>query len=217
MPGTRKPAKQHRPRLPRLDAHLHAVDRVATLLPSQQTELSAPMQAALDAFRQGRGDRNRWCDLADACNVGEALALAHIGGQPLLPIFAAAQAALAAVHGRQQQRGSWTLRGEEIHAIDEACYWHRWQLGQASQGELHDAIEAVKRRVSAALAGSVAPGTTVCRGGLGGGQQPELVLLSGEANPLHLSESDRRFRVEWPLEVGPANHQGNRTREGGAP
>lgn len=166
MPRPSRPRKSYRPRTVRLDAHLHAVDRIATLLPHQREQLARPTAAALDAFRRGAGSVAHWRDLADACNVAEALAELHIGGAPLLPAIQAAQAALAAVHGRHAQRGSWTLRGQEITALDEACYWHAWQLEQATQGELHDAIERVRRRTAGALAGSVGAGTVVCVGGL---------------------------------------------------
>lgn len=167
MPRSSKPRKSYRPAGVRMDAHLHAVDRIATLLPHQRQQLAGPTAAALELFRRGAGSRAAWCDLADACNVAEALAQMHIGGEPLLPAIHAAQAALAAVHQRQAQRASWTLRGQEITALDEVCYWHAWQLEQATQGELHDAVQQVKRRTAGALAGAAGPGTVVCVGGLG--------------------------------------------------
>lgn len=170
MPRSHKPRKRYVPKHARLDAHLVAVDRIATLLPHQQQELTGPTKAALEAFRRGLGDADHWCNLADACNVGEALAGLRIGGDALLPIFAAAQTALAAVHARRQAGGSWTLRGTEISALDEGWYWAAWQLTQASQGEVFDAVQTVKRRVQGALAGSAGGGVTVCVGGLGRSQ-----------------------------------------------
>ena len=167
MPRNRKPRKRYRPGALRLDAHLYAVDRIATLLPEQRQRLAGPTAAAVDAFRLGRGGPNHWLNLADAFNVGEALAKAHIGGEPLVPIFAAAKAALASVHARQQLRDSWTLRAAELQALDDAAHWHTWQLDLASQGELQDAVQRVKRRSAGALAGNVGAGTTVCVGGLG--------------------------------------------------
>ena len=166
MPRNRPPRKTYRPRPPRADAHWHAIDRVATLLPHQREALTAPMQRALDAFRTGAGSSAHWDALADACNVGEELAQMRIGGDALLPVFAAAQAALAAVHAQHKERNTWTLRAAWLQALDDVTYWHGWQLEQVSQGELLDAKEAVIRRIAGVLAGNVSQHTIVC-GALG--------------------------------------------------
>lgn len=171
MPKSARPRKRYRPHGVRADAHLHAIDRSALLLPRQKQDLTTPMHAALDAFRRGAGSVVHWSNLADACNVGQQLAHMRIGGGPLLPCFAAAEQALAAVHARHAQRRSWTLRGTELAALDECAYWHAWQLGLATQGELHDAILTVKRRSAGALAGSVGADTIVCVGLLGSNTQ----------------------------------------------
>lgn len=165
MPRSHKPRKRYVPKPPRLDAHLHAIDRIATLLPEQRTKLTRPTQAALDAFRQGRGSLAHWWQLAGVYNVGAELALAHIGGRALVPIFEAAHQALASVHARYLKRQSWTLTGPELQAFAEACEWAAWQMTQATQGELRDAIDRVDRRNAGALAGNVGRDTTVCVGG----------------------------------------------------
>jgi len=166
MPRSHKPRKRYVPKHVRPDAHLHAIDRVATLLSTQRSALSVPMHAAFDAFRTGHGSARYWCDLADGCNVGEVLAELSIGSN-LTPRFAAAQAALSAVHQRHTAGGSWTLRPAELVAIDEAVWAADVQLQHCSQGELHDAVHIVKQRTRGALAGGVGTSTIVCVGHLG--------------------------------------------------
>lgn len=166
MPTSHKPRKRHNPRPVRLDAHLHAIDRVATLLDTQRSDLSSPLQSAFDQFRVGHGSSPAWCTLADALNVGEVLTEAQIGSN-LRGHFALAQAALAAVHARQAAGGSWTLKGPEIAVLDDAVWAAQVQLDHCSQGELADAVETVKRRARGALAGGLAQDTLVCVGHLG--------------------------------------------------
>jgi hypothetical protein len=170
MPTAHKPRKRYRPRTVRIDATQHAIDRVSVLDADQRAMLTQPLAAALEAFRSGRATLRHWCDLADACNVAEQLARQHIGGEPVVEVMLAAQQALAAVHARHQERGSWTLRGVELRALDDAEWLARWQLEQCSQGEIADAISTVKRRTAGALAGGVGRGTVVV-GMLGGDER----------------------------------------------
>lgn len=166
MPRSHKPRKRYVPKAIRPDAHLHAIDRVATLLDTQRQDLATPMQAAFDDFRTGHGTARAWCTLADALNVGEVLTELQIGTN-LRGHFAQAQAALAAVHGRQSAGGTWTLRGPEIATLDDAVWAAKVQLDHCSQGELADAINTVKRRARGALSGGLSADTTVCVGLLG--------------------------------------------------
>lgn len=166
MPTSHKPRKRYAPQPVRLDAHLHAIDRVATLLDTQRQDLSTPMQEAFDLFRTGRGTAAAWCTLADALNVGEVLTELQIGTN-LRGHFAMAQGALAAVHARKTAGGTWTLRGLEIAMLDDAVWAAKVQLDHCSQGELTDAVNTVKRRARGALTGGLSADTTVCVGLLG--------------------------------------------------
>lgn len=166
MAANRRPHKAYRPRPVRTDAFLHAIDRVATLLNHQRATLLAPLQVAVDAFRTGQGTAAHWANLADGMNVGEVLCELQIGSN-LAPQFQAAQQALAAVHRRHAERNSWTLRADELASLTDAVWCAGVQMQHCSQGEMQDAINTVKRRTAAALAGSVAAGTTICVGLLG--------------------------------------------------
>jgi hypothetical protein len=163
MPRSNRPRKAYRPTGTRTDAFLHAMDRASLLSTRQQAELIAPMQKALEEFRLGRGSAAYWADLADAVNVGEALAALRIGSN-LVPYIEHAQAALASVHARHAAGGSWTLRGPELAALDDAVWAAGVQIQHCSQGEMQTAIDRVKRRMAAALAGNAAPGSVVCVG-----------------------------------------------------
>jgi hypothetical protein len=166
MPRAQRPRKRYVPKPVRTDAHLHAIDRVATLLDTQRQDLLGPLLEGFEAFRTGHGTARAWCTLADALNVGEVLTELQIGSN-LRAHFAMAQAALAAVHARQKAGGSWTLRGPEIAVLDDAVWAAKVQLEYCSQGELADAVNTVKRRAAGALAGNVGADTTVCVGHLG--------------------------------------------------
>jgi hypothetical protein len=165
MPRSHKPRRRYVPKHLVPNTLGMVLDNIVTLTPHQRAELLAPTQLALEAFRTGRGDRAAWMNLADAFNVAEVLtelAIASDHGDT----FRQAQAALAAVHERVEAGGSFTLRGPELVALDDAVFLHDVQLQHVSQGELQQAVETVKRRVSAALAGNASPRAYVCTPGL---------------------------------------------------
>ena len=166
MPHNHKPRKRYIPK--RIDANAHglALDRISVLDAEQRLKLNVAVIDAFAAFRAGRGNRGHWLQLADGLNVAEAIAQRGTfrGDQP--HAYQAGQATLAEANIRYEHTGSWTLRGPEITALDTALHCHELQLDHISQGELHDAIQAVKRRVAGALAGSPPAGARVCSVGL---------------------------------------------------
>jgi hypothetical protein len=168
MPRSHKPRKRHIPKLVTIDVGL-AIDRVALLTLAQRAELLAPTELAFEAFRTGRGNKGAWCNLADAMNVAEALGDLNIAGDHG-DRFQAAQRVLGDVHDRAIVRRSYTLYAAEITTLDDAIFVHRIQLEHCSQWELQRAVEAVKRRVAAALAGNAGPRTRMCAPGLLGTQ-----------------------------------------------
>jgi hypothetical protein len=165
MPRSHKPRKRYVPKHVTPNTVGLVLDAIVTLTLAQQAELLAPIQGSLEAFRTGRGSADDWANLADAMNVGEALAQLAIGADHA-DTFNTAQAALAAVHARIAERKSYTLRGAELTALDDAVFVHRIQLEHCSQGELLRAVDNVKRRVGEALKGNASPTAHVC-GALG--------------------------------------------------
>jgi hypothetical protein len=166
MGRTRKPRKAYRPSAVDALAHDTAMARASLLRPEQRLELLAPVRRALANMRMGIDPDAAWCGLADAMNVAEQLASIGIASDRV-PEFMAAQAALQAVHTRRATLGRLVCTGTELKALDEAVMLHGVQLQVASQGEVAAAIQAVKNRVSQALAGNAPRDALVCVGELG--------------------------------------------------
>jgi hypothetical protein len=167
MPASSKPRKAYRPRPVDVDPTQLAIARAALVPAPQRALLVRPVQQALDGLRTATGGWPAWRGMADAMNVAERLALAGIASDRM-PEIQAAQAALQTLHARHATTGSWTLRSEELRALDDGAFFHRVQLEHCTQGELHDAIQAVQRRVAQALAGNAPRDARVCVGQLGG-------------------------------------------------
>lgn len=138
-----------------------ALHRAAALLPSERAELLGPVREAFAAFRSGHGSVDAWAQLSDTFNIAAELALRQIASNHK-GTFAAAGQALAAVFTRCEQGGSWTLRGEEIAAIDLAVDVFAIQLDHCSRGELGESVTRVINRVQQARAGNAGPGVRVC-------------------------------------------------------
>ena len=144
----------------------HARALTSKLSPAQRAAFRRPLRVAFEGLRTGINAQDAWCQLADAMNVAEQLALRKIASDRL-PEILAAQEALHDVHQRHAQRGTWTLRGTELAALRLGRFFHFVQVDYCSQGEMRDAIDAVKRRVRQALAGNAPRHAKVCIGALG--------------------------------------------------
>lgn len=164
MPRSHKPRKRFDPRRHPVDRDPIelAMNQIATLQPSQRATLKKTAEDAFDAFRRGHGSAELWAHLADALNMGEAMAtlnLANDHGHK----FTDAQIALGRVHQRHAAGGNYTLRGDEIAALDDALFIYGVQLDVCSKGEWLAAIDRVSNRVRSACAGNAAPGTQVLK------------------------------------------------------
>lgn len=168
MSRNRQPRKAYRPGRVEADPVSLAMAMAAKLDAAQLPGMLAGIQARLEAFRTGHGNSEHWAALADSLNVAEALAQLNIA-RDHEDTFERGQQALAAVHGRAHgPQKSWTLRGPELQALDDALFVHGVQLQHCSQGELHQAVTSVRRRVAAALAGNAGRGVKVLRAAAGG-------------------------------------------------
>jgi hypothetical protein len=161
MSRNSKPRKAYRPGRLDHDPVSLAMTMAAKLDATQLPGMLDRIQARLDAFRTGAGNSEHWAALADSLNVAEGLAELGIAGDHR-ETFERGQQALAAVHGRAHgPRKSWTLRGPELQALDDALFVHSVQLQHCSQGELHKAVATVRRRMQQALKGNAGRGATV--------------------------------------------------------
>jgi hypothetical protein len=166
MPRSHRPRKRYVPARVDIDPVETAIALASRLQPFQRASLRRPLRVALERLRTGAGDWPAWCAMADGMNVAEQLALRGIVSDRMAEI-SAAQAALHALYLRHGERGGWTLRGTELAALRLGRFFHFAQLSYCSQGELRDAIQAVQRKVGAALAGNASPKALVCVGRLG--------------------------------------------------
>lgn len=161
MPRSHRPRKRYVPKHVDLDPANAAIARAALIPPHIRQQFTQPLQQAFQALRMGQGNWDAWRTVADALNVSERLAALAIARDHTDEIEAA-QAALAALFDRHQATRSWTLRGPEIAALEQAVTIHKIQLDYATQGELYEAIDTVRRCVGQALAGNVSPSAKVC-------------------------------------------------------
>lgn len=170
MGRSHKPRKRYVPKRVDLDPMGLATALASLLQPEQRADLVLPMNAAFLRLRLGQGTHACWANLADAMNVAERLAGLGIANDHAAELQAA-HAALASLHARNAEGGTWVMRGTEIAALEVALELHQIQLDHCTQGELAQAITTVQRVMSQALAGNASPRAHICMGGLGASTQ----------------------------------------------
>lgn len=142
-----------------------AIELAAKLQPGARADLQRIVADALHAFRSGRDCATHWCTLADALNTAEALARIGIASDPdSRDRIADAQMVLADVHRRHAERGSWTLRGPELQALDDGLWTHRVQLEHCSLGEFERARRETAERIRQARTGNAPAGAVIVEG-----------------------------------------------------
>ena len=103
-------ARKYQPRPVHSNAMQIALARVKPLTAADVAGQTALVQNALQQFCQGINCDAHWCSLADTANMAETLAGMGLGsGDDATRVIELAQRALADVHQRHTQRGSWTL------------------------------------------------------------------------------------------------------------
>lgn len=133
-----------------------AMNRAAKLLPSERESLIKPVQAAFQAFKLGQGTSAHLAHIADALNIGTDLAEKVKIASNHTGTLEAGKAAVLSLLDRHADTGSWTLKGTEIAALDEALFICRVQLDFCSRGELAGAVQRVISRCQSALADDAA-------------------------------------------------------------
>jgi hypothetical protein len=156
------------PRQPR-PVHLNTIERAiegARKLPEAAVEaLKIALDSTLTEFGQGIDCAPRWCCMADAMNVAEALAQIGIcSDDNSKAIIHGGHQVLADVQQRRTAGGSWTLRGIERKTLDEAIWMHGVQLDHCSRREYEQAVQTVRARCSQARAGNAPTGSVVIHG-----------------------------------------------------
>ena len=145
---------KYRPKPVATDPMKLAISNAAAFTDSERSLVEPAIREALEALRTGRLDRFYWKSLADMINVSEGLMRNGIGtGLEAHRCIEAASIALAAIGRRMPQTS--TARSDELEAIRLAADLHRLQLAHCSNREYKQAVEWVRRRVSAALRGDL--------------------------------------------------------------
>lgn len=162
-------ARKYHPKPVHSNAVQIALARVKPLTAADVAGQTALVHNALQQFCQGINCDAHWCSLADTANMAETLAGMGLGsGDDATRVIELAQRALADVHQRHTQRGSWTLYADEIDALHWLVRLHcTAQLPACSYGELGDAMAATRNRMQQALAGNAPRGALVIDGGMG--------------------------------------------------
>lgn len=138
------------------NAHELAMKSARKLPMHHRAALSDIVNGALAWFRAGRDCASNWATMADALNTAEMLAKMGIASDDASKArIDDAMRVLAAVHERQAERGSWTLRGPELQALADGLWVARIQLDHCSLGEFERARRKVAERIRQARAGNV--------------------------------------------------------------
>lgn len=154
--------KRYRPAPKFVNAVDIAIQRARKIGVDERRDLLRPVHEGIADLSSGRGREGSWTDLADAFNIAEALVELHIAGN-LGDTVREAQAALASVMERYQKRRAWGVSATELAALREGAWLYGVQLEHCSAGEHLRAIQMVRNRIGAALAGNAGPGTRVHR------------------------------------------------------
>lgn len=160
-----KPRKKYRPR----PVHANAVEIAingARKLSYQDVERQRGIVChALIEFTAGRDCAQHWRSLADTANMAETfVGMGICSGTQAEEVVERAQAALAAVQQRHAARGTWTLYGAEIDALQWLAALHLKQLAECSYAEFERAFHTTRERIAQAIAGNAPKGAVVIRG-----------------------------------------------------
>ena len=165
MGRTNKPRRAYRPQPMHTNALYRALARVHKIAAEDVAGQVTIMATAVREFSAGRDCLHHWRSLADTSNVAESLTGCGIcSGPDADRVIHTAQAALAAVHGRSQARGTWTLYPPELEALHWLVVLHARQLGECDHAEFDRAWQTTHQRVSAARAGNAPRGAIVVVG-----------------------------------------------------
>ena len=139
--------------------HLNAVERAIELsqrLPRRdQLSLKFFAMNSLENLRKGKGGEPDIRNLIDALNVGEELAVIGICSDAnSRTMIQNGQDAQIRLYERQKERASWTMKSDEMSAMNEALFIHGVQLEYCSMSEFLRAQKTVKEKARQALAGN---------------------------------------------------------------
>jgi hypothetical protein len=132
-----------------IDTIATAKRRVALVTAADAASVTAPLDAAFTAMRQGVGSEWDWAHACSAVNCAVAIEKQGVV-KGLYGHLHSAELALQAISQRAMANGHWqatALFDEEIEAIDLAIDLHKFQLQKLSTGELIKALDYAQAEV----------------------------------------------------------------------
>ena len=166
MGATKKPRKTYRPKPVWVNPMAVVRENAAVLDPEQVARVVAVVRQAADLFRRGEDPAFQVDIMADALNIAESIAeLGICSDDESVQAIAGAQRVLVAASVRADAGGTWTMRGDELRALDDGLDRHFIQLRFVSRSEYDRAIDRTQAKLSAALRGQGSRKPLVLAGG----------------------------------------------------
>lgn len=156
----RSSPRRRRRHLPLINPVEMAMHRAARLSPDQRRDLLGPADQCIELLCSGAGSVDVWRQVADAFNLAEALAELGIA-RNLRDALRVSQLAMARISDKVRADLGWLVDEDAAHALRNGLWIYSVQLEHCSAGEHLRAIELVRNRVSAALAGNAGRGVQV--------------------------------------------------------
>lgn len=103
---------------------------------------------AMDSLRRGEGTRDHLQSIIEASNIAETLARLHNLGTDWLPEIHEAQTCIHALAVRSAQMGRYTLKANELKALNLLLEIHDAQLDACSIQTLGKAVEYIRQRMA---------------------------------------------------------------------
>jgi len=116
---------------------------------ADNTNLRLAGHQAMDSLRRGEGEQIHLQRMIEAANMAETLARLHNLGSDWLPEIHEAQTCIHALATRGAEMGRYTLKANELKALNLLLEIHDAQLDACSVQTLGKAVDYILRRVAA--------------------------------------------------------------------
>jgi hypothetical protein len=153
---------KYRPKGSNPTAHLMAIQGAAKLDINDVLKFVAPLDAAVEAARQGKANKEHWQAVFNAINLIEELIRRKVAQDEDGAIEAMQQAVIDALD-RLKQTGSKTLKAQEINALLDLLGVYTDLLSGITHSELFEAELGVQRRLIRVLSEGPRKGDVVMK------------------------------------------------------
>lgn len=115
---------------------------------SANTTMRLVGHQAMDSLRRGQGERSHLQSMIEVANIAETLARLHNLGADWMPEIHEAQECIHAIATRGADLGRYTLKANEIKALNLLLEIHDAQLDACSVQTLGKAVEYIRQRIA---------------------------------------------------------------------